>query len=496
MHDLVRPVVTAKEMVRLEELAIDLGVSEQQLMENAGTAIAERVALCQEKWGEPKKAFLLIGKGNKGGDAFTAGRLLLQMGWEVSAFTLYPKEECSPLCRKQWDRFSGAVHPFSSFVRARGIVLDGLVGTGFKGAAEGKLLEAIHEVNLAATSVVSIDLPSGLSVDTGEVGSEAIFARATISLGLPKRALFLNRGWEMVGEFFHADIGLPEEVIAKAIPSFYQLDPTEIRRFLPSISRTQNKYTAGYVTAFAGSFGMGGAALLASKAALRSGAGIVRLFHREGVEAELSSLWELVKEGFDLHDPSPIFAEQRRAGVLLAGPGIGRSPPVVDLVGQIISQSEIPLVLDADALYALGAHPEWTFATAAVLTPHRGELSHLLGASYEEDELLLAESQKYAQERGVTLIIKGAPTFVLHPAQLPVVIAAGDPGMATAGSGDVLSGILAALIARGLSPYIAALIGVYLHAKAGEIAACEKGSYSLLASDLIEALPSAFIRLA
>ncbi len=494
-------VISAAEMARIEGLAYKEGVSDRSFMENAGKAIAERTQEFVEESGSSKKVSLLVGKGNNGGDALAAGSILLERGYAVSAWLTHPLEECSPLCRAMHEQFKahgGKVHfahDRKSFtLPSDGVLLDGLVGTGFKGKAEGILAVAIEAANASGLPILAIDIPSGLNGVTGEVETVAIKATETIYLGLPKTGFYFNQGWDHVGTLRFASFGLSEKHLSLVKPSAYLFNEESMPGQLPAVVRTRHKYQAGYVLAIAGSPGMPGAALLSSFAALRSGAGIVRLFHPEGMEEELSGApYELIRQGWDGKDFSAIEKEASRAKALLIGPGMGRTKDMQKTFQKVLEQISLPMVIDADGLYFLAENPSFKCPSGSILTPHRGEMERLLSKPLDKDpEGLLHACQSFVETRHVTLVLKGAPTFLFHPKHPPLIFTQGDPGMATAGSGDVLTGIIAAMLAQGLDSRRAAAVGVYLHGIAGEAAALNLTSYCVTASDLIDFLPDAF----
>ena len=283
-------VVTAEEMARIEKRAIAKGSSEKEFMENAAKAVADVAEHYVEAHRLRKSATLLVGKGNNGGDALAVGRFLLRQGFSVSALHLYPLEQCSPLCRLQVDAFKkagGAIKPVykdENFTfDLGGLIIDGIVGTGFAGKAEGIMEIAITAANKSGEHILAIDIPSGLNGSTGEVGSVAIDADTTVYLGLPKIGFFIGSGWDHVGHLALGEYGLPTSFIDEAEGVAYLLNEENMPEILPPIKKTRHKYEAGYVVAVAGSREMPGAAILASYAALRSGAGIVRLFHAKGM---------------------------------------------------------------------------------------------------------------------------------------------------------------------------------------------------------------------
>ncbi len=493
-----RRVVSAHEMARIEGMAYAEGASETEFMENAGAAIASHVERFLSIHDLPKVVTLLIGKGNNGGDAYVAGRLLLQKGFTVLAYHIYSLDTCGPLCRAMHDLFvkqGGKVH----FVRneqafqfePQGVILDGLVGTGFHGKAEGVLAQAIVAANECGLPIIAIDIPSGVNGDTGAVETVAIHADLTIYLGLPKIGFFIGDGWNYVGQLVYASFGLKEAYIndAKTEAMLFQL--TAISDLLPPMHRTRHKYEAGYVLGVAGSASMPGAALLSCTAALRSGAGLVRLFHPYGIESQLSAApYELIREGWNREDEDRILTEALRAKALFIGPGMGRDKESKKAVKSLLSQVNIPCVIDADALFFLAESSSWKIPAQTVLTPHHGEMARLL--KQEHEPFTFADVQEYVEKKEVTLILKGAPTVVFHPDTKPIIVAAGDPGMATAGSGDVLTGMVAALIAQGMDLLSASVLAAALHGVAGECAADDLTSYCVTASDLIDYFPEAF----
>jgi NAD(P)H-hydrate epimerase len=491
-------VVLPHEMARIEGMAYAQGASELQFMENAGAAVAAAADAYAQTHALDKTVTLVVGKGNNGGDAYTAGRKLLEKGYSVAAWHIFSLDSCGPLCRQQHDLFraaGGAVHVVHSdaswALPATGLILDGLVGTGFKGKAEGALAAAIQKINRSLLPVLAIDVPSGLDGATGVVATEAVRATQTIYLGLPKLGFFLNAGWDHVGALIRADFGLGPAFIDQAHAEAYLLDEASAPSLLPPIKRSRHKYERGYVAALAGSCQMSGAAILACYAALRAGAGIVRLFHPEGIEEALAAApFEIIKEGVPVCCTKRIAQESARANAFLLGPGLGRCADAQRWIKRTLPLLTLPAVIDADALFFLARHPRISLPQNALLTPHGGEMERLLGK-----EPTPAACQDYVDQRSCTLVLKGAPTWIYHPRTAPLIIPRGDPGMAAAGTGDVLAGMLAAQLAQGLAPREAAALAVYMHALAGEAASAELTPYSVIASDLIRHLPPVIQRL-
>ncbi len=475
------PIVTALEMRRLEELAVSEGCSEEAFMKEAGKKIALHAADLIEKKQLKGKVVLLLGKGNKGGDALVAGIDLLQKGFSVRAVTIIPSKECSPLQQKFREAFvneGGVLQEIDTgLFKDAAILIDGLLGTGFQGEVVGELAVLIRLANQSEKPILSIDVPSGLDGTTGEVKGDAILATKTVCLGLFKVGLFSKDGWNQVGEVCLEDFGLPEKYVEMAETIGFFSAKESLR--MPRVKRNRHKYEAGYVVGFSGSKLFRGAPKLAGLSSLRSGSGIVRVFHLD----EIGSIpFSLICQPWE---PESWAHEIKRADAIFIGPGIGDAKQA--FLKKELKQIQVPLVCDADAVQKDFEYPPFT-----ILTPHRGEVLRLLSLSKEtaEKDLFLA-CQKWVDEMGCILVVKGAPTWVFSKEKPPVVCAGGDPGMATAGSGDVLTGIIASMLAQKMEPMEAAILGVQLHLLAGEIAALTKGSYAMIAEDLIEHLPQA-----
>jgi NAD(P)H-hydrate epimerase len=494
-------IITPTEMARIEKLAVSQGSSIEQFMDLAGKAVAEAAEKFVKSHNLAKVATLLIGKGNNGGDAYTAGIALLQKGFRVQARHLVPKEMCSNLCQKKYEHFLSArgeilegetnYLPFLS----EGIILDGIFGTGFHGKIESTISTFIEAANKSSLPILAIDIPSGIDGATGKVEQVAIKATQTIFLGFAKLGCFIGDGFNYAGELIGVDFGLPSTLTDNVKPVAILIEEHEAKALLPHIKRTRHKYEAGYVIAVAGSPGMEGAATLSSTAALHTGAGMVRLFFSD--PNPRSEPIEAVKEFYDLAKPERIFEECQRAHALLIGPGLGRSKAVTKMLKKVLPDMEIPTVVDADALHFYAQYPNENFPKRAVLTPHFQEMKNLLPKNFGTltKENFLKICQDFVDKKKVTLVLKGAPTFIFSEDSAPLCICRGDPGMATGGSGDVLTGMIASLLAQGLYDVPAATLAVFIQGLSGEYAAKEKTSYCMVASDLISSLPKAFSHL-
>ena len=479
-------VLEAREMIRIERESLERGGREENYMLRAGEGVAKRAEALIRKEGYSKTITLLVGKGNNGGDAFAAGAILLKKGYRVQGYHSVESTESCPLCRKQEHAFlmAGGTVIRGEVPPLEGLVIDGLLGTGFEGQLTPRLQEVIQRANASRLPILSIDLPSGVNGNTGEVGSIAIRATETAFLGAPKLGCFLGKGYEYSGNFFPIDFGLSPKDLEQANGKAFLIKEEEMCALLPPLIRTRHKYEAGYVLALAGSSGMAGAALLACLSALRSGAGIVRLFHphERGQKWSVEPL-EVMRTPDSYQDPTFFLEESKRAKACLIGPGIGKDKTHTSFIQKIVSTVTVPVVLDADAFFHIQSFPK-----GGILTPHAGEVKQLL----KKEMVSHKDCQTFANAHEVTLVLKGAPTWIFHPETLPLISVRGDPGMATAGAGDVLTGIIAALLAQGIRGRNAAALGVFLHGLSGEMAARERTSYSLIASDLIDFLPEAF----
>ncbi|MDE3055626.1 MAG: NAD(P)H-hydrate dehydratase [Verrucomicrobiota bacterium] len=469
----MKKVVLPQEAARVDRLAIESGSSEEAFVLAAGQSVAR----CAMEF-LPQKVTLLIGKGNKGADGLAAGLFLARQGVKVEALLLFPEESSTPLNRVLRNRLASQAvlrevgsDPFPD--PEGDLLIDALFGTGFSGSVSGVAETAIRFANSSSRPILAIDLPSGIDGATGRVEGVAIRATLTVALGFAKIGCFLQEGWNHTGELRVEDFGLPLEWQKRAEPVAWLPEATDF--VLPPLVRNRHKYEAGYLVGFAGSTLFRGAPKLAGLAALRSGAGIVRIFHKEDIG---ETPWELISQRWGKRAWE---RETERASALFIGPGLGKGSL------RWIEKIRRPLVLDADAL-----QPGISFPPKAVLTPHRGEMARLLGYhDLLKEEELLERSQQFAKKHQVILLLKGAPTFLLAHDMAPWILTRGTPGMATAGTGDVLTGMIGAFLAQGMQPHKAAAFAAYLHGVAGEIAAAHKGPYGMMASDLIEALPEA-----
>lgn len=506
--------VFAKEMHTLDQQASEqIGLPTMVLMENAGKAVAGAAAdFLEDCFG--KNIVIFTGKGNNGGDGFVAARWLVNQGARVKVFLVSPWQELVGdaaaqlrICRKcgiellplKDDRGSWDVAEVSC--RQADLLIDGILGTGFKGVLNGDQQRACRLINSVAVPVLAIDIPSGVDADSGSADEDAVQAELTVTMALAKPGLFLYPGAELAGELIVADIGMPDTLLEQAEGKKFLLTPEIVRDLLPLRGGNCHKGEAGRVVVAAGSPGFTGAAALCANAAVKAGAGLVSLLtplcSREVLAVKLT---EVMVEGLIERMPGvlgggaagAVLDKAGRADVFAIGPGLGTSGSTAEVIREILQAMEVPVVIDADALTALQGYTGIlnTMQAPKVLTPHPGELGRLLDLDPDDvDARRLELAAQYAVEWNAVLVLKGAPTVIGCPDGSVYVNTTGNSAMATGGCGDVLTGIIAGLAAQGVSLQEAALAGVYLHGAAGDLAS--GGSVGLAAGELGSYLPQA-----
>jgi hydroxyethylthiazole kinase-like uncharacterized protein yjeF len=508
--------VVPQQMNMIDLCAInEYGIPGVLLMENAAKAVAEKAKkmLADSK---RTKVSVLAGCGNNGGDAFAAARLLKQTGVDVNVYLVGEKERIKADALVNYNILSNLgikvteIQSETEFgqlcqeLYGTGLIIDGIFGTGLARDVDGMAKRVIETVNASGKSVLSIDIPSGIDGATGEIKGVCINADATVTFCLPKLGLIQNPGCEYTGKLIISDIGIPSQAIDKQNITTELIDQALVFKMLPPRPANSNKGDFGRVLIVTGSTGMTGSGCLASMASLRSGGGLVYA----AVPASLAGIY-----GSALIEPIILPLEDKGMGTLLAqstpkileymermdvaavGPGLTVTADIEKIVREIIAHSTIPLILDADALNAISQDAAMLrkLKAKAVLTPHPGEMARLTGLSIEQiqkDRISVAKS--FSQEYGIVVVLKGSKTVVALPDGRVFINPTGNSGMASAGTGDVLTGMIAGLCAQGMDLDEAAVAGVYLHGMAGDLAAEELGKYSMVASDIIKYLPKAF----
>jgi len=496
------------------------GIPGLTLMQHAGAAVALVVARLAAVRGE-KRVVLIAGKGNNGGDAFVASRCLHEDGFRVEVLMTCTPDALRGDAQTAWEQMRSAGVPCKPFEiewegeRPReplplplgGVIVDGLLGTGSAGAPHGMVANAIRWINRAHARclIVAIDLPSGINADTGAASEPTVCADVTVTLAAPKTGFENPRAWEFLGHLEAVDIGLPQDMAPAATPVLQFMGAPEMGRLLPRRGRVTHKGDYGHVLVIGGSHGLSGAPALAAMGALRGGAGLVSAAVPEDCLAHMAALapsamaHRIVAEQ-GVMTPATLAAGVRPAAsfdVVLAGPGMSPGTAVENIVRDLLQGSAPRLVLDADALNVLAGKTELLRrgvpAPSVIITPHPGEAARLLGVSVAAIQSNRAQAaQQLAARSGAVVVLKGAGTLVAVPEGAVYLNLTGNPGLATGGTGDVLSGLIAALWAQGLAPLDAARLGVYLHGSAGDLVAWQVGEVSLVAGDLGRELGPAF----
>lgn len=515
-------ILTADQMRRLDRLTTQrTGLATRDMMENAGRHVA---GFLLERFPAAERISVLCGKGNNGGDALVAARYLRQRGRQPRVWLLASPADLKGDPRGNYDAFlqaGGSVEPLptakewekqAAAVFDCEVLVDGLLGTGLSGPVEGYLRQVIEQINAHRHRyrVLAVDTPSGLSSDSGEPLGESVQADATVTFTAPKRGQVFPPNCTRVGTLAVAPIGTPEELYADDPELFLNLIVARDFARLPlRRDPTAHKGDFGHVLLVSGSRGKTGAAALAGKAALRMGAGLTTVATASSVLPTVASLVpEIMTEPLAETDIGSVSSRALDYGcfaklvedktVLALGPGLSAHPETAQFVRAVLEQFDLPLVLDADALNALVGQLELLRqrrAELVVVTPHPGEMARLLGTSSAEVQRQRVEvAQNFARDYRVFVILKGYRTLVAAPDGQVCVNPTGNPGMATGGAGDVLTGMVAGALAQGLGPAVRDVLtlAVFLHGLAGDLAAAVQGEQALIASDITEALPRAW----
>jgi NAD(P)H-hydrate epimerase len=501
LSDWLDPLWEAGEMRAADTHAIEeAGVPSLDLMERAGAGLARVVAAAAGDG--PIR--VVIGKGNNGGDGLVAARLLREDGHEVDVLAVGNPDELQGDAQANLDRLPGpAPLDFDpSRLERSGAIVDAMLGTGFEGEPREPVAGAIRAINQTDAVVIACDVPSGVNASTGEVSGEAVEADVTATFHGPKVGLYVEPGKSHAGRVEVVEIGIPRSAPA---PGAAGIISERVLLLVPPRERTGNKFKSGTVVVAGGARGLTGAPTMAALSAMRSGSGYVQLAVPEPAETVLDlRLMEAMTHGLPHHEGAHVEegAQQvielsRRAGAIVLGPGIGRSDGAVAFARRVAHEVKVPLLIDADGLNAhaeqLGLLAER--AAPTVLTPHDGELGRLLGIdSSDVGEHRITHARKVAQDSQAIVVLKGDDTLVVPPDGPIAVSAGGTPALATAGTGDVLSGVIGTLLAKGMEPFDAACAGVFAHARAGRAAADRHGADHVIAGDVIEALPDGFRR--
>ncbi len=509
-------VVTSQQMREIDRKAIEENnLSGLILMENAGLRIFQNLKNIYPDL-RLKKSVIFAGSGNNGGDGFVVARHLYNYGVKAKVFLLAPFNKIKGEAGENLNTINKMgvelieaettkLEEIQRTIQNSDLIIDAILGTGLQGKVTGLKAKIIDLINIANKEVVAIDIPSGLDADTGKIEGPCIKAAHTITLALPKIGLLIFPGASYAGKITIEDIGIPPYLLKNNKLKTNMVTKEIVKPLLPFRATCSHKGSFGKALILAGSVGMTGAAYLASEAAMRSGAGIVVL----GIPRSLNPIMEVKltevitlplaeteKQSLGEEAEETILKLMKNYSVLGIGPGISRQAETQRLVRKVIEKSNIPLVVDADAIYALSKDTSIMkkVKVPLVITPHSGELAKLINKDI--DYILnnkLDITREIAQKFGIVVVLKGARTIIANKEGETYINVGDNSGMATGGSGDVLTGIICSLIAQGADNFSAAITGVYIHALAGDLARGTKGERGMIAGDILSQVPQAFL---
>jgi ADP-dependent NAD(P)H-hydrate dehydratase / NAD(P)H-hydrate epimerase len=489
----------AEQMRATDEWAIETrGIPSLDLMEHAAEGLADAV----RRHAPAGRVAVVCGKGNNGGDGLAAARLLRQAGRDVDVLLVWPGEWLQGDAKEMLERLPGPKPEEFDEARLKGahVIVDALLGTGFEGAPREPADKVIAAINAAKARVIAADVPSGVNASTGQVEGEAVLAAAAATFHRGKPGLWISPGKRHSGTVEVVDIGIPRGGPVKAEAG---LIGGAVMRDLPRRGPESTKFSSGNVVILGGSSGLTGAPSMTALAAMRSGAGYVTVGAPASLELSFTvrlleaMMVGLPESGGALSSEAvgPALKAIGRADAVVLGPGLSKAAGARDFALELFERIDVPLVIDADGLNALeGVFPEdlpqrpWP----TVLTPHAGELGRLLGVESKEVAVRRLEMAREAASKArAFVVLKGDDTLVVSPGGRVAISRGGAPALATAGTGDVLSGVIGAMLAKGLPAAHAACAGVYAHVRAGQIAAGPHGADGVIASDVILSLPAA-----
>ncbi len=512
-------ILTTEQMRNVDRRTIrEFGIPGMVLMENAGTQVVdtllERYPDC-----DPDGVLVLCGKGNNGGDGLVAARHLLGQGIKPRVVLLARAADLQGDAAAQlaivekiglaivevpdqtaWDEFRKGLGQFE-------VIVDAILGTGLQGPVKGFLAAVFSDLNEAPADILAVDIPSGLSGGTSEIVGPSVRADITVAFACPKIPHIFPPAEDLVGEVSVADIGIPEAAVRAEEVSLNLIDEEDLEELMPERDPESHKGQFGHVLVVAGSVGKSGAARMVAEGALRAGAGLVTTATPVSAQATVgSNLMEMMTEGLPETSEGTLSANavtrvqklQDGKKVLTVGPGLSMAGETQAAIREIVNNTKLPVILDADGLNAFAGNPQELSGKARplVITPHPGEMGRLLQISPSEVQGdRLAICRQFAVDHQCYVILKGYRTLLGTPEGQVYVNPTGNPGMATAGSGDVLTGILSGLVAQGIPMFSASLLAVFLHGLAADLAAEQMGEICLMAGDILDFLPDAFGRL-
>ncbi len=487
-------ILSAKEMQQCDKNTMEyFGVPSAVLMERAALAVAEEI---QKLFPDPNTSVLIAcGTGNNGGDGLAVARLLFLKGYPVTIFFPGDEKKCSVEAARQL----GIVKKYGIDVtdcipdREFNLVVDAIFGIGLSRDIKGDWRDAVEGLNRLEGVKVAVDIPSGVNTDSGKIMGVAFKADHTVTFGFAKRGHILYPGSGYCGAVAVKDMGIDENSILGDEPHICMAERDELI-YLPERYNDSNKGTYGKILIFAGSYNMAGAAAFSAKAACRTGAGLVKVVTDEANREIIQTLVpEAILTTYDEKTDMETYVKEQLewADSVVVGPGIGRSSQASHMVKAVMNNVKVPCVADADALNILAEHMEWLdmFFGDLIVTPHPGEMARLTGRSIADIKGdLIGSAERFSKKHGVVTVLKDARTVTVTKYKDTWLNAEGNDGMATGGSGDVLTGIIAALAAQNKDIDESAVFGVLVHALAGDAAAKKLGGYSVTATDIIDGI--------
>ncbi|MCH4156660.1 MAG: NAD(P)H-hydrate dehydratase [Muribaculaceae bacterium] len=490
-------IFTTDEIRKIDDYTIEHEeVTVTELIDRAASAVACEII---SRWRPNKRFVVFAGPGNNGGDALAVAKILIEQGYKVEVFLFnVPTSHLSKGCNDKRDKlleignvdFKEIVNEFEPpYLSKNDVVIDGLFGTGLKEPLKGGFTSLVQYINESGAFVVSIDVPSGMFGEWNVSNDRRNIVRANLTLAFQfkRLAFFLPENAELVGECKVLDIELSQEAIAATKTDYYLMESHDVKYFLRPRPAFSNKYDFGSGLIVAGSYGMMGAAILTASAAMRAGIGIVSVHSpRCGMTPIQTGVPEAIFDA-DKHDILTTGIKlQHKYSAIAIGPGIGTNDLTVNALEEFLKNVKQPCILDADALNCIASRPMLlnSIPPMSVLTPHSGEFDRLFGAQLNE-EMRLSKAIELAKYYRVIIVLKGHNTMTVRPDGVVYINSTGNQGMATAGSGDVLTGIITAFAAQGYNMELSAAIGVFVHGLAGDMACEEQGAYGMTASDII-----------
>lgn len=493
-------IFTTEEIREIDRYTIEVeGVASIELIERVGKAVSDEIV---GRWLPSKPVAVFAGPGNNGADALATARILCEKGFRPSVYLFNIggnslSEDCR-ICRDRLVQMPGVdfTEITSNFslpdLQKSHLVIDGLFGSGLKGSLLGGFVALVRYINETGATVISIDVPSGMSGDwnVDTIHRNIIHATMTIAIQFPRPSFFLKDNANLVGEWKVVDIGLSQKAIATTMPTYYFVENEDVKRRLRQRNAFSSKADFGSLAIVAGSYGMMGAAILASRAALRAGVGKLTTI---SPQCGFNIIQSTVPEALFQADKNSLITSHiqlaHEYSAVAIGPGIGTHESTIAALDDFLASYKRPIVLDADALNCMARRPSMlnNLPVLSILTPHVGEFDRLFGVQ-PSDEARLRKAVEVSAHYNIFIILKGHYTAVIRPDGRIYFNSSGTPAMATGGSGDCLTGIVGSLLAQGYLPEIASLMGVYIHGRAGEIAEARQGVYGVTAGDIADSV--------